>query len=228
VRPLISSHVEDESLIERRYNELIAAATRLFEEKGFDRTTINDIADQLDISVGAIYRYVKHKEDILLLTLARTLWRFQELGQSASAGREPEQRLRELIAEYYRVIAAGASSTLLAYRESYVLKGEARRLVKDMELETNRVFEAIVRDGIARGAFRPCRVDLVTYNIVMLGHMWALKRWYLGKVMDLETYIAEQTEFILAALRRPADGSRRRPAPPGDSGRDGRRAGGGS
>ena len=136
-------------------------------------------------------------------------------------------RVSEAAIDTYRVTLTADERANLEHLVS-AGKGEARRLVKDMELETNRVFEAIVRDGIARGAFRPCRVDLVTYNIVMLGHMWALKRWYLGKVMDLETYIAEQTEFILAALRRPADGSRRRPAPPGDSWRDGRCPGGGS
>ena len=44
VRPLITANVENESLIERRYNELIGAATRLFERKGFDKTTIEEIA----------------------------------------------------------------------------------------------------------------------------------------------------------------------------------------
>ncbi|MBI2963153.1 MAG: TetR/AcrR family transcriptional regulator [Deltaproteobacteria bacterium] len=209
VRPLIASQVGDPSLVERRYGELIAAAARLFQEKGFDRTTIDDIAGRLNISVGAIYRYVERKEDILLLTLARTLWRFQKLGPPPPDG-DPAQRLRELIRRYYRVIAADAPSTLLAYRESYVLRGEARQLTKDMELETNRAFEAVLRDGIARGAFRRCRVEVVTYDIVMLGHMWALKRWYLGRLVDLDAYIAEQTDFILSALsRRRGSGERR-------------------
>jgi AcrR family transcriptional regulator len=199
VKPLISSHVGNESLIERRYRELIAAATRLFQEKGFDRTTIDDIAERLNISVGAIYRYVRRKEDILLLTLARTLWRFQEIGR-ASAHPDPVQRLRQLIREYYRVIADDVPSTLLAYRESYVLTGDARQLTKDMELETNRIFEATLRHGIDRGVFWRCRVDLVTYDIVMLGHMWALKRWHFGKTIGLERYIDEQTELILRSV----------------------------
>ena len=43
-------------------------------------------------------------------------------------------------------------------------------------------------------------MDVVTYDIVMLGHMWALKRWYLGKTIPLDKYIDEQTTFILAGL----------------------------
>ena len=203
VRPLIAAHVGDQSLLERRYNELITAASGLFDDKGFDRTTIEEIATQLDLSVGAIYRYVERKEDILLLTLARTLWLFQaEVGEATADVHDAEEKLRRAIRIYFQNIAAYAPSALLAYRESYVLTGDARRLLKDLERETNRIFEAIIADGIGRGAFRRCRVDVATYNIVMLAHAWALKRWYLGKVLSLDAYIDEQTEFILVALRR--------------------------
>jgi AcrR family transcriptional regulator len=202
VRPLITANVENESLIERRYTELIAAATRLFERKGFDKTTIEEIAEQLGLSVGAIYRYVERKEDILLLTLARTLWGFQqEVGEATRGVAEPDERLRRAIHIYFTNIATYSTSALLAYRESYVLTGEARELVKEMERETNVIFERIIEDGIAAGVFRRCRVDVVTYDIVMLGHMWALKRWYLGKAIALDAYIEEQTRFILAGLR---------------------------
>jgi TetR/AcrR family transcriptional regulator, cholesterol catabolism regulator len=203
VRPLITAQVDNESLLERRYNQLITAATRLFEQKGFDRTTIEEIATQLDLSVGAIYRYVERKEDILLLTLARTLWGFQlQVGEATADVHEAEEKLRRAIRIYFQNIASYAHSALLAYRESYVLTGEARRLLKDLERETNRIFEAILTDGIAQGAFRRCRVDVATYNIVMLAHTWALKRWYLAKVISLDAYIDEQTEFILLGLRR--------------------------
>jgi AcrR family transcriptional regulator len=212
VRPLIAAHVGDASLLERRYNELITAASRLFEDKGFDRTTIEEIATALDLSVGAIYRYVERKEDILLLTLARTLWLFQaQVGEATADVRDAEEKLRRAIRIYFQNIGAYAPSALLAYRESYVLTGDARRLLLDLERETNRIFEAIIAEGIERGAFRRCRVDVATYNIVMLAHAWALKRWYLGRVISLDAYIAEQTEFILRALR-PQTPARREPA----------------
>lgn len=212
VRPLIAAHVGDESLLERRYHELITAASRLFEQKGFDRTTIEEIAGQLDLSVGAIYRYVERKEDILLLTLARTLWLFQaQVGEATADVQDPEEKLRRAIRIYFQNIGAYAPSALLAYRESYVLTGDARRLLKDLERETNRIFEAIIAEGIDRGVFRRCRVDVATYNIVMLAHMWALKRWYLGKVLSLDAYIDEQTEFVLLALRSRAPARAERP-----------------
>ena len=94
----------------------------------------------------------------------------------------------------------GAQSEVGGYYEEG--KG-IKELVKEMERETNVIFEGIIDDGIAAGAFRRCRVDVVTYDIVMLGHMWALKRWYLGKAISLDAYIDEQTTFILDGLRAP-------------------------
>lgn len=201
VRGFITPHVENDALVERRYRELIAAALRLFERRGFDRTTIEEIADELGLSVGAIYRYVERKEDILLLTLAHTLWQFQSEVAAATGGvDDPADRLRRVIDVYYRTIARDTRSTLLAYRESYVLEGERRQLVKDLERETNRIFEAIIADGVARGVFRVCDVPLTAYTIVMLGHMWALKRWYLGQALTLDEYIERQSAFVLDAL----------------------------
>ncbi|QZT33038.1 hypothetical protein HUR95_11965 [Caldalkalibacillus thermarum TA2.A1] len=43
-------------------------------------------------------------------------------------------------------------------------------------------------------------MDLITYNIIMFGHMWALKRWFFKKIMTIDEYIQQQTENILAVL----------------------------
>jgi TetR/AcrR family transcriptional regulator, cholesterol catabolism regulator len=123
------------------------------------------------------------------------------VGEATRGVAEPDERLRRAIRIYFTNIATYSASALLAYRESYVLTGEARELVKEMERETNLIFERIIDDGISAGVFRRCRVDVVTYDIVMIGHMWALKRWYLGKAIPLDAYIDEQTTFILAGLR---------------------------
>ncbi len=45
-------------------NKIDAAALRILSQKGYERTTISDIAKDADISVGNIYRYYKSKEDI--------------------------------------------------------------------------------------------------------------------------------------------------------------------
>ncbi len=48
----------------QRTNDILEAARRCFESKGFLKTTLQDVAKEAEISVGLIYRYFQSKEDI--------------------------------------------------------------------------------------------------------------------------------------------------------------------
>lgn len=48
----------------QRSNDILEAARRVFESKGFLNTTLQDVAKEAEISVGLIYRYFQSKEDM--------------------------------------------------------------------------------------------------------------------------------------------------------------------
>ena len=48
-----------------RKDEILTAAWKCFAEKGYQGTTIRDIAKKLDLSTGVIYNYFKNKDEIL-------------------------------------------------------------------------------------------------------------------------------------------------------------------
>lgn len=54
---------EEKSLIAK--NKIISAATKLFSEKGYDQTTMQDIMQLSGLSKGAIYHYFKSKQEIV-------------------------------------------------------------------------------------------------------------------------------------------------------------------
>ena len=57
---------------EETINRILDVAFRLFMEKGYDRTSIQDIIDHLGgLSKGAIYHHFKSKEDILMAVMER-------------------------------------------------------------------------------------------------------------------------------------------------------------
>src|SRR6266496_3647760 len=49
----------------RRRGEVLDAAVRVFHAKGYDATSIQDIADEVGILKGSIYYYITSKEDVL-------------------------------------------------------------------------------------------------------------------------------------------------------------------
>ena len=50
---------------EVRRREILDAAEKLFEQKGFQRTTISDIAQAMNVAQGMLYYYFKSKEELL-------------------------------------------------------------------------------------------------------------------------------------------------------------------
>ena len=48
----------------QRSQDILEAARRVFESKGFLNTTLQDVAKEAEISVGLIYRYFQSKEDM--------------------------------------------------------------------------------------------------------------------------------------------------------------------
>lgn len=50
---------------EERRREIVAAAARLFDEKGYDDSSMKDIMDAVGISKGAVYHYFGSKEELL-------------------------------------------------------------------------------------------------------------------------------------------------------------------
>ena len=63
----VKSSVKDESLIEKRREQMIRGAVKLFKEKGFHRATTREIAKAAGFSIGTLYEYIRTKEDVLYL-----------------------------------------------------------------------------------------------------------------------------------------------------------------
>ena len=54
---------------EQRYRTILDAAETLFARKGYQQTSMDEIADQAEVSVGTVYFYFKKKEDLLIALL---------------------------------------------------------------------------------------------------------------------------------------------------------------
>jgi AcrR family transcriptional regulator len=74
-----------------------AAAIELFGRKGYDATTIRDIAETAEMSVGALYRHYANKDDLgrALYAEAIALWS-ERLLECAAGLRDPASRLRAM------------------------------------------------------------------------------------------------------------------------------------
>src|SRR3974377_443505 len=93
-------------LREQRQEALVAeveqAALRLFDEQGFARVTVEDIALEAGISVRTFYRYFRTKEDVLLVRLR---WEAEFLRAALAERPEDESPAHSLRVAYGEVVA---------------------------------------------------------------------------------------------------------------------------
>ncbi|MDI3257437.1 MAG: TetR/AcrR family transcriptional regulator [Kyrpidia sp.] len=202
-RKHIPSAVKDPQLIETRRQQIVSAAVDLFVKKGFHGTTTREIARESGLSIGALYEYVESKEDVLYLVcenIHNTLE--MRLRQTLTESHNGRETLRSAIRQYLYVMDDMQDDVLLIYQESKSLPLESLRYVLRKEEQITGIFEDILRRGIEDGSLRldPGALTLMAHNIIVLGQMWAFRRWVLQRHYDLEEYIRLQTSLILNEL----------------------------
>lgn len=197
----VKSKVEDPELVEKRRGQIIKAAIALFGKQGYHVTTIRDIAERANVSIGLIYQYVEDKEDVLFLALCEVLDSYKRRIPAEIAGlTEPLARFRAAVRAYCEVNGDNVDATVLAYRETKSLRKERRNLIKQKELETNELVAGCIKDCVKAGLFEKVDVELLTYQIVLFSHAWALKAWRFRRLMTLDQYVARGLDLMLNAV----------------------------
>jgi AcrR family transcriptional regulator len=200
----VTSVVEDPELVGRRRKQIVAAATQLFADQGFYKTTIKDIAKKAGISPGLIYLYIREKDDLLLLVLLDVIDAYaRELPSAMEGITQPLDRLIRAIKAYCRIVDQHRAATVLAYRSTKSLSLERRSLIQEQETRTNAIIMTEIDGCIKAGFLRRINVDVLTYQFVLVAHGWALKTWYFKSRMSLEEYINDSIDILLTGVLTP-------------------------
>jgi AcrR family transcriptional regulator len=160
-----------------RRDEILEAAVRLFSEKGYHQTGIDDIGAAAGITGPAIYRHFKSKEDILETLLLETNATAIERSRAiASDGRAPLEALRELVRLYVSYILDNPALSFVGMYERRTLQGRTRTAIERVErthLETwTSVLTAVrpeLTDAEARVLVRGCYGLAVSAGIYRTG-----------------------------------------------------------
>lgn len=208
VRPLSEPDTEEPARLtraQRRSQELLHAAARLMERDGSQAVSMQAVAEEAGVSVGLIYRYFGGKDDLLLAVIVDVLDAFAVRVPAAleTAGDDPVERLAAAFRAYCEVIDEHRHAAVLTYRESKSLSDEGRRRIKDLEIATSGPLRTVLREGVESGDLVDLDVDLVTYNLLLLAHGWALKHWYLERTLGFDDYVTKQTALALSAVVAP-------------------------
>jgi len=196
----IRTFSNDKTLVKERRNHIVRCSTRVFTKKGYDRTNMRELAKGCEMSTGTLYHYFGSKEEILYLILDNaTSQQAISLEDHADefAAISPTIALVNLIKKFCDWHDNNQDTTLFAYQETKNLPDNARQKIFESERRILTVFEKVLTRGIEAGEFDIDDPKLIAHDIVVLGHAWAIRRWYLRKHWTFETYLRKQTDAIL-------------------------------
>ena len=120
---------EDPALKARREGEILAAAAKLFAQRGYADTQMQTIADHLGVGNGTVYRYFRTKEALFLATVERGLAELTaEMDAVMAADGEPFTQMREAVRTYLRFFHRRPEMAELFIQERAVFRHHHRPL----------------------------------------------------------------------------------------------------
>ena len=133
--------------------EILAAASELFAQLGYDKTGMKQIAEKVGVSVGALYSHFPGKEDILRELLMESIQELQRKGDAACRPDDPPMaQLRSRMAASLGHFREHMDFMMIFHNESpHSLEGMVRaELARNIELAAGLLDRAMARGDIPR------------------------------------------------------------------------------
>ncbi|MDS9471592.1 TetR/AcrR family transcriptional regulator [Sporosarcina pasteurii] len=135
--------------------EITKHSVKLFQEKGFSETSIQDIVDSLGVTKGTFYYYFKSKEQLLMDIHLRYI---DELLDFQKEIIENEQTCRDKVVKIVGLIIGDIKSQRangrVYFREMRNLKADNAEIIKAKRSEFREKLERIIVEGMESGEFR--------------------------------------------------------------------------
>ena len=157
---------------------IVDAARDAFAERGYHGASIRDIAKRAGLSLSVLYYYYAGKQELLYALLDDGLANYfagceREL---AAAGAEPAARLGALVRATVEYRVRRQVQSNLTLREMRNLEPEYLRRFVQRRDAASRLFQEVIRDGVAAGAFRTPHPEEARRAILAMCN--AVAQWY--------------------------------------------------
>jgi AcrR family transcriptional regulator len=200
----IRTYSHDEDLVDKRRSEIVICASSVFIKKGYDRTTMNELAEAFGMSKGGMYHYIGSKEDILYLIIKSNKEKqrgFIAKTHAKTDNGNPVEALRIAI-EYYTDFV-DEFQDMYIFLISHVMPNlpkEERQTLFEDSLRLTAYFETLLLRGMEEGKFVIDDTWLVASAIMSLCGRWANIRWSLRKRYTMEEYKRALVAYIFRSL----------------------------
>jgi len=183
---------------------LYGEAVKLFYKKGYTNTSLQDIADALELSRPALYHYINSKEEILARFVEDfTISSAQEHAKViARPDLSPHDKLAHMVSSTARQIAERPLHFRILDRCEPDLPPEDMKRQRDARRAVRDAFVEVLTLGVKSGDFHCEDIDRAAFTLI---GMCTWIAWWLPstKNADVEETVAEITCMALRAVSGP-------------------------
>jgi AcrR family transcriptional regulator len=156
---------------------IFAEAVRMFKQKGYHATSMQDIADAVGLQKGSLYHYIASKEELLTKIFERGTGALtKELEAIVASADSPVVKLRRAIQAHLIALCDQLDIYTVYLSEQRALSNRLNARVRaEAELHA-RLLEKIIQQGIASGDLREIDAKMAAHGI--LGMCNWLHQWY--------------------------------------------------
>ncbi len=158
--------------------EILRAAARLFQQQGYDATSMNDVAAALGLSKGGLYHHFQSKDEILFHLMDHAMEITQERVINPVRGiADPEERLRMLIRRHIAVVLSERDREItVMLHENHPLPPALRKRINARKKEYVHFVESLIaevqRARQAKGSVSPRAAAFALLGMINWIYQW--------------------------------------------------------
>ncbi len=157
--------------------EIFAKAVRIFREKGYHATSMQNIADAVGLQKGSLYHYISSKEELLFKIFERSTGALtKELEAIIASTDSPRDKLHRAIEAHLTALCEQLDIYTVYISERRALSGRTHAKVRAEGERHARLLEQIIKEGMAKKDFRAVDSKMTAHAI--LGMCNWLYQWY--------------------------------------------------
>ncbi len=146
---------------------ILKSAEKLFAQKGFEVTTVREIAEDSGANIAMIYYYFKTKEGLHKEILEDSLRHLSiSLKEGLDQSKESEEKIYDIIKIYITFLHSHKNLHRIILRETVSRSGHIDMIVKKYISKNFNIVHKVIKEGVRQRSFRKQDTVLSTFSLI--------------------------------------------------------------
>ena len=195
--PFRSAQARSEDRAVKR-QALLTAAVRLFNERGFHATSLDDVAASVGVTKPLVYHYLGNKDQVLLECVSFGLAQLREVAEAARAeSGNGLDRLKAFLMRYAEVVMADFGRCVIRTSDE-MLTAESRARFRAAKREMDAAMREMIDSAVADGSIEVADVRLTAFTIA--GALNWTARWHNDAGQSRTETARDMVDILCAGL----------------------------